>query len=280
MNKAEKVSYVPSQTKRFEISNDPISRERLAALTAMIKELRNKHPFVVGAILFGSLSKGKRLDENIADKSDIDFIIYLDADALIANFSDFEKERDSKRYKEMEEIDEELHEHYDPRTKEQKTLELAGWYINDLAEKTFAANLPGNRQSPKGIGFLAKPISLTGDYSIHETFKRTFRSHNLEYFASRTDNNLEPLHYSDVALPWGLDVGGGLVEYRKAYLTQLRELSKEERDLEWRVTTRIIKFYERQGDIPEGFKAQYPETFDEALRYYGIKAPSIQTSET
>lgn len=195
MNNEEKVSYKPSQTKRFEISHDPISRERITALTTTIKELRRKHPFVAGAILFGSLSKGKQLDENTADKSDVDFTIYLDTDRL------------------------------------------------------------------------------TGDYSIHETFKRVFTHHNLEDFAAANNNDLEPLHYSSVALPWGLDVGGGMAKYRKTYLTQLLQLSKEERDLEWKVTARVIKFYERQGDISEGVKGQYPETFDEALSYYGIKAP-------
>jgi len=276
MDSEAKVSYTPSKTKRFEVSHDPISRERLTALVTTVRELRNNYPFVAGAVLFGSLSKGKRLDEHIAGKSDVDLIIYLDTDELKRNYENFVKDRDQEKFNEFEEIDKELHEYYDPRSEDEKILELTRGYLGDVAEDTFAANLTGKKQPPKSMGFVIKPISITGDYSIYETFRRVFKYHNLDNFASSVSNDLEPLHYSAVALPWGLDVRGGMAKYRKSYLTQLQQLSKQERDLEWRVTMRVIKFYERQGDIPKKIKGQYLNTFDEALRYYGVKSSSIQ----
>ncbi len=271
MDNEGKVSYTPSHTKRFEISHDTISRERLNAIATTVRELRKKHTFVVGSVLFGSLSKAKQLDEHMARKSDVDLIIYIDTDELKINYDAFEQDRDSERFNEWEEIDKELHEHYDPRSDDEKMLELTSQYIGDIAENMFKAKISKKSRLPKNIGFVVKPISLTGGYSIHERFRQVFRYHNLESFINSKSYNLEPLHYSSVALPWALDIGGGLTKYRRAYLAQLQQLDPQEREQEWRVTMHIIRFYERQGSIPEKIKTQYPESYAEALKYYGVK---------
>lgn len=272
MDNKDKVPYIPTSAKRFEISHDSFSRERLTAIAAMVKELRKNHPFVAGASLFGSLSKGKQLDKEAADKSDVDLIIYIDPDELKRNYDSFEQDRDKQRFNEWEDIDKEFHEHYDPRSEDEKKIELTATYISDIAKDMFQTNLSAENQPRWDIGFVIKAISLTGEYSIHDKFIQTFEHHNLDDFAN-ANNDLDPAFYSDVASPWGLDIGGGLAKYRKAYLTSLQRLDPKERELEWRVTMRVVKFFERQGNIPAEIKDQYPEAYEEAVKYYGVNKP-------
>lgn len=275
MDNKDKIPYIPSLAKRFEISHDPISRERLTAITTMVRELRKKHPFVAGAVLFGSLAKGKKLDEQTAGKSDVDLIIFIDPDELKRNYDSFEEDRDKQRFNEWEDVDKELHENYDPRSEDEKKLELTANYISDIAKDMFQTNLPTENHPRRDIGFVVKAISLTGEHSIHEKFIQTFKHHNLEEFAANANNDFDPAHYSGVAHPWGLDIRGGLAKYRKAYLTSLQTFDSKERNLEWKVIMRIVKFYERQGNIPIGVKGQYPETYEEALKYYGVNKPPM-----
>lgn len=78
---AEFSSYIASTEKRFQISNDNESRERIGALHNAYKELCKEMPDIpLGFSLFGSLSKGRFLDEDQATRSDIDLIIYADLD--------------------------------------------------------------------------------------------------------------------------------------------------------------------------------------------------------
>ena len=275
MRSEEKVSYIPSESKRWEISSDPFSRERLKTLVTVVKKLRQIHPFVAGAVLFGSLSKGKKLDAVSASGSDIDLAIFVDTDNLRGDYAQLAASN-NKRFNEVVEVDQDMHKDSDLRTEAQKDLLRVGLYITYLAEDLYLENAPSLWNLPPKIGFNDRPISLKGRNSIFWTFNRIFKHHNLELITEKlesSDLDFDPLTYSSIALPWCLDIGGGLRKYRRAYLERLRKLPKEERDLRWRVTVGMVKFYERKGIIPEGIREQYPATFDEALKYYGVVKP-------
>ena len=67
MNFEIKNKYIPSSDKRFEISSDVFSRERINAVKETYKILKNEIPFFAGITVYGSLSKGKKLDETNID---------------------------------------------------------------------------------------------------------------------------------------------------------------------------------------------------------------------
>lgn len=197
MNNDGKIEYEPTHTKRFEISKDSYSRERLKAIVDTTKELRARYSFVVGTTIFGSLSKGKSLDAQSAERSDIDVIIFINEHQALENFEKLEEENDD-----------------------------------------------------------AFADALQADIVVEGLQTQT------------SDNNI--LTIAAVATPWLLDIGGGLSKYRKAYLHQLQSLDKDERDLRWQATIAAVRFYERKSVIPENIQKQYPTTYKEAIKYYGV----------
>lgn len=280
-----KIAYEPSQTKRFEISRDPYSRERLKAASETIRELKSRYPFVVGAVLFGSLSKGKFLNEQSAGGSDIDMAVYLDADKAGESYKKIEEENDALFVisVEADSIFCGSGSGLDHRSEDERKLEILGLYIGGLAEDAFKRRVLG-QSFPKykpDMGIMIKAISFTGEYSMYEIFKKIFLSDlkadqsmpkKLEDVVKDLETDTQaysPLTISDVALPWSLDIGGGLAKYRRSYLAQLQHLDPIERDLRWKTTIAAVKFYERQSVIPEGIQKQYPSSYDEALKYYG-----------
>lgn len=281
MSEETKITYKPSQVKRFEISKDPYSRERLQALSDTIKELRLKHPFVVGAVLFGSLSKGKQLNEDIARKSDIDAVIYIDEDEARKEYPSLSG-GENELFNEWIEIDNELHEYYDSRTDDERMFEIIGNYVNGLAEDSLKEKLP-HHKFPKytGIGVNTRAISTKGPNSINQTFERVFFSYlrpgdsKIEELKREIDDlesgkpTRSTVDISYIAMPWLLDVGGGLARYRRDYIKELGQLDSLERELRWKVTVAAIKYYERKGDISKSIQNQYPQTYGEAVKYYG-----------
>src|SRR3989338_7564002 len=77
-----KESYTPSE-RRFEISKDQFSRERIKKLMEVYRGLQEEFPGMHFAFsLFGSLSKGRELTtENVAD-TDVDLFCFYDSDDL------------------------------------------------------------------------------------------------------------------------------------------------------------------------------------------------------
>lgn len=80
MGEQLKFPYEPGEKKRFEISDDEYSRERLATAKSFYETMHRSFDVPMGLALFGSLTKGKELDVEKKDASDIDFTLYIDLD--------------------------------------------------------------------------------------------------------------------------------------------------------------------------------------------------------
>lgn len=262
MNTRERVPYTPSQVKRFEISPDVWSRGRLWAAFKTVQQLREQHSFVVGAILFGSLSKGKILTEESARESDIDLVVCIDTDRLNQSWQQLYK--DNSDYAQRLNWWGEIHE---------ETIESAACsYIRNLTIALLSANLPARDKPPESIlsqGVATILINLAGIQSLFETFRRGFSSSESQEKFVKDKVTFGSFSYG-LALPWGLDIGGGLKPYRKTYLAQLLDLPTGERSLYWKVIVDAIKYYERGVQIPENLAKFYPETLEEAVQLYGL----------
>lgn len=278
-----KIPYEPSSTKRFEVSKDTFSRERIKALVETVREIRSRHPFIVGTVLFGSLSKGKDLTEDTEDKSDIDTVVYIDEDETRKEYPSL-SDGQNERFNELVEIDNELHANYDGRTEDEKMFELVGNYVAGIVENSLREKLPHHElfKPLKNIGVNVKAISFRGENSINQTIDNIFFS-----YLSPNDSKLDRLRRAkedlesekpklsilsicDLAMPWSLNVGGGLEKYRRSFLAQLREYGPEERDLRWGIIGAAVKYYERKANIPESIESQYPDTYGKAVRHYGV----------
>ena len=78
MNERPKIPYEPSEQKRFDISKDEYSRERLAVVKSFYETMRKSFDVSMGLVLFGSLAKGKELDAVKKDATDVDFTLFID----------------------------------------------------------------------------------------------------------------------------------------------------------------------------------------------------------
>lgn len=258
----EKIPYTASRTKRFDISEDSFSRERVRAAYHALCEVRQIHPFVVGGILLGSLTKGKVLTKETAPKTDLDLVVYIDLDEIAEE--KWKKPNDP----DFQEISQAVKMMYKMMgyPKEDRHNEVVATYVDTLVRKAIDKELSQDNKFEGGDnpGLKVRPISFKGEDSIFGTVESVGKYVNL----ARPSTSLAPAVYSSVSLVWGLDLGGGLKQYRQAYLKELRELPLEKREHHWSIVAYLISFFERNWDIPENLKRFYPQTFDEAVKYY------------
>lgn len=67
--------------KRFKLSKDDFAKERIAAIREIFNEVKIDYPEILSFCLFGSLVKG-----NSKQESDIDMVVFVDADQLERRF--------------------------------------------------------------------------------------------------------------------------------------------------------------------------------------------------
>ncbi len=252
--------YEPSRTKRFEISADAISRERLKTLHGAYQDWKQKLPEVgIGFTLYGSLSKGKVLDAESAKHSDVDVRLFID-------------QQDIERS--LATLPEEIMQHYyDIATAEAKVQmnpETAWRAVADLMRRDITQRF-AELATPTDCSVSAQPIAMHGDHSIAQ--------HMEHYLYPAIDQDpSDPSNFADgytIASYWHLDVGGGMRPYRKAFLEELkRHETPEEQERIWSTIHDAIISVERAANIPEQIAKQFPATFADACQYYGV-TPSL-----
>lgn len=271
--------YVPSQQYRFEVSRDLFSLDRIDAVSKINIALRNHVPFYAGIVVFGSLSKGKYLNSHTADYSDIDIRAFIDADEVIEQYTSF-ADKDGIFNRELERQIEDYASFLNNMTARRTSYTRQ----QVLAQAPFiplrVATDYTNQQVKLGITRLLQPfnrpevftetqlIGLKGDYSLLETIKGLQAMDPL-------DNNLQRIisqATKAIALPFGLDIDGGLTKYRKGLIDDMVELSPEDREEKWRLVNDCVQLWERFDDIPERARYFYPQTFEDAKAWYGGKA--------
>jgi hypothetical protein len=257
--------YLPSH-KRFDVSDDPISRERIRALKDAYGEMETLLPGIrVAFSLFGSLSKGKplrprsllRLDLGNEYISDIDLICYFDADDLAQQHAQLMTNCPgyAEPYKRV--IPDP--DRYEENWAQQAARNLLQGAVPRLVQSYIGKSVP--------IQLLkVNPIRTKGEFSIRNTVERCW----MPYDDVHPEYSSTP---EDVARFFHLDVGGGLKRYRQEFLRELSELPVEEAEKYWGTVDRCVRQTERSfsgGAVPEEAERQFPATFKDALTYYGL----------
>ncbi len=269
MSELNKVPYTPSQTQRFEVSRDLSSQERFQAIRTIAQGFQEYEPYVVGAILFGSLSKGKRLTRKTAQYSDIDLAVYIDPNRLLKHEDAFMTEKRYHMTRTFVGMFHQTDDSYDETPVIDKLTEQAAFHLDMTILLKVIAKLPTINKVSSYRDLIVKAISTHGPNSIYGTYQHIFQYSNrqdLEEFSQRED--LDPLDFDGLALPWGFDITGGLRPYRLAFFERVSELDTDERELVWRNVNHTVRFYERQLQIPPEVARFYPETLEQAIEYY------------
>ncbi len=271
MSEQAKVPYEASETKRFEVSRDEFSRQRIEVIKEIRQLVLDSLDVPVGTSAFGSLAKGKDLSEReTAMITDIDMAVFVD-------YASLEQHRDqlsgNKRFQHA--IDAATVALRDSGMREEEILEIGlGNYIKKIALEKIK----------KEARSLALPTASIAVYNISDTGAYSTMGQLEKYESAIRDGKLrEPLTEDAkrrIALLFALDIGGGLKHYRQTFLAQLGQLDEETRNQKWGLVGQVIREIERLNQIPENLEPQFPQTYDEAVTYYGLPKPTQESPVT
>ena len=236
-----KIPYAPSQELRYELSADEISRKRFRALMAICKELQKDLPQIpISFCLFGSLTKGKVLTAETASNADIDFDVKYDAEAITASTLKEKRETASK--------------------------------FEFLIEETIKKKMEEKKEGLE-LGEIHFDVNPIDSFSIQRALDNVGSSD----FVYKTTGGIEKKSAQVVislALYFTLSIGNAVKKYRDKYLRYLSKMigtddEEEAREI-WSRIKECVETVERQGQIPEKTRKQFPQTLEEALKFYEV----------
>lgn len=259
----ERVEYQPIDTKRFHISEDEFSRERIGKIKEMYFELKKiiGDEIKIGFSLYGSLSKGKKLDSQSALQTDVDLQIYVDLDDLMRAIENLQGEKTSNKFLSfvLDHAQSISSEHLFSTSILRMSIE---YFVNTFRRDEF----PLKFDTDISVEF----IRNGGEWSI------MMASDILDdVIESGDEGNIESVSFS-LAHYFALDVGGGLKPYRQKFFVELIQMDPERAQKKWS-NLRQALFTERGknlsfSEVPnEKIQKLYPPAdYRQAAQYYGI----------
>ena len=271
--------YIPSITRRYEISTDLLSQERFKFIQIIGKEL-NALSFYKCLTLKGSLSKGKILTKKNASSTNINFGCFLDYDRII-NLSDKKLRSLCKKYG----VEYELNSKLDDMSQEQYKYNIfpsdeitPAMYakirlVRDITEKLIrrqGKNYFNDQEMKPSIDPEISIISLDGPFSIYSTLT------NYEKYRVEGDENERINTTRALSLPFGMIISGNLTSYMKVFFNKLKSFNNETAELKWQIVRKAIIDNERCGEVPSNIEAEFPRTIGEAIEIYASKPNLIK----
>ena len=285
-------SYEPSE-KRFEISRDELSRERLRVVKEIYEKLSQFIPARIAISLYGSLSKGRELATSTAPSSDIDLVVYINRDDLMNNYEQWQvtDERFKQLFQEtaQKKLRRAQAQFRNRQPEEQITLinpkgertvvtikqyldqvsaepvwSSAEKYILELIDRYLSINADSMGYTGETNHIYVAPLQFEGSHSIMNTVTE------LDQALDRNEKIADSLA-EELAHCFALDVGGGLRPYREHFLKQLQAMADQQQAQRlWKLVDSAVREQERGDDISPKYDRQFPNTLEDALRYYGI----------
>lgn len=266
----EKVPYEPTLKRRFELSQDSFTQERVKALLVAYKDLKNEIPFFSGMTAFGSLTKGKRLDSQSARTTDIDLFLFVDSDAYKSSIDEFRKRKDfDKIYQHI--VRNEPAGCGPTDFVEPLNVEKAvNAYLEQRVAGILAGKIPEDRRPANlvefgGGAFQFVSLDSDKDYSIFQwVFDPPF---------GPPSSDLEDTVF--IGAPLLFDIGGGMRPYRESFMQKMMSIPLEEQNRLWKTTVSAMKAWERKGKVPQALRKWYPDSFTEAVAIYKPKLDGV-----
>lgn len=252
--------------KRFEIQRDEFVRERLVALRDCLAELQNEHPEIMGLTIYGSITKGRAVEE-----SDVDCVLFIDADKLMmidpnADVKTIHSISPSGR---TEFVDTYAHEEVNEGYRE-------------LLRKTIARKIP-DKDPEKLLDIGVYPTSARIiDYQIARVKDRiddffeyldAIEEHKgkLAILSPEEDLPEEPKKPLRIEIGgslfalFHLQVGHGLDQLRNEVIDRIEQEDRLIRDTLWKSVIKMTEAFEQYDNMDSKY---YPRTFEEAKKVY------------
>lgn len=260
--------------KRFVLSKEEFSKQRLDAVKQEVDALRQKYPEVLSLCLFGSMVKG-----TAHEGSDIDGYLFIDT-SVIAEQEDVAEEQilDEETYLGHTYLTDEIAKKYvlelrsgiqektgldEEGVKHIRSMPISEKIIDDQISKT-QAYLEIKKQTAIGRDMYYQNI---------DKWQRNKppRGSAIELLLAHEKNKPEFPKYPDpVSTGFGsmfhLDVGGGIRKYRKMFIDKLVQLGPEGEKI-WEDTIQSTEMME--NNLSKAEDKHYPRTLAEAVAMYG-----------
>lgn len=247
----KKFPYTPPAEKRYAVSRDSTTQERIEFIRDLQKRLTEYFGIEIGITLYGSITKGKDLsDREVAAASDIDCNIFFDGDYVSEHYGEFlEKFPGLKKYNQPNSND-------SPEYQELCKQDVFRYFIKHEIPKIIKDDV---KMLP---GLLEPEMILTSTQRLEDI------DYHLEQLSGGDGNYLTGMtpDMPDIARLFQLDVGGIAPKYRRIFLKALSERNKETQERVWSLINSKIRSQERYGSGP-GIK-NLPRTFAEAYEKY------------
>ena len=252
---AKKFSYTPPAEKRYAVSRDSVTQERIGFMRDLQKRLTEYFCIEIGITLYGSITKGKDLsDSEVAAASDIDCNVFFDGDYVSEHYSELlEKFPGLKKYNQPNLNDSPERQAFDKQ---------------DVFRYFIKHEIPGiiKLDGKMPTGLLEPEVILT---STHRLENIDFHLDQLQGGDGNYVTGITP-DMPDIARLFQLDVGGIAPKYRTIFLEALAKRDEQTREKAWSLICSKIRSQERYGWGTPGMK-NLPETFAEAYAKYTKK---------
>lgn len=245
-------------------SPDVYSQERIQALQKSTIAIRERMPYVAGCLLFGSLSKGKDLDEGTAHMSDVDTLLVFDADALNRALPTLRSDAGITMYARSLAIQQGRQEPTDEDIRQSVCVTAVGEFRNIWSGQFSKSSAPQLE-----IGAQQLSTDSRSPYALTNILR------GKDIGVERT------------GMLFGCDIDGGLRMYRNEYASYLAEglffggMAAEDMEDEWSKVRGALEQWlpgsEQKQNTPsenvESLLAAIPQTARDAATRYSISTP-------
>ena len=297
-----KINYEPNSDRRWRVSSDEISRNRISQLVTSRNKIKDQLRFSVDQSIeiafsvYGSLTKNKILTKDSAEYTDIDLVVFYDEDQLYKQFQNiltynpesmfsriFKKIKNGNLRDGLLSVEEENFLRTSNNLSKIEANELANFdkkvavktinlLINLLLAKTISNKVePVSPESLELFGIVpfVLPISKKNETILklvqkQRAFLRLHKSNESEFQGNG--------YTFQIASFFHLDLGGGLKPFIKDFLLKLKDnYPSEDQNDYWEIIKNSVMKQERGDQIlVEKVKNQFPSTFNDALNYWRV----------
>lgn len=266
-DREQRAPYAPTTRRRFELSHDTLSHERVRALLDTYREMKEEVPFFAGLTLFGSLSKGKRLTPTSAQQTDIDLFVFFDRDAIQAHLPWLVENPDFQTFFQQYFMHSSL-------GKSLRKVASPEQLLHQYAPQEYVLSKTREKIIRHTHGSV---INLENSIHIKGLSLQNDSPHSIYGWIQQNDRDLTipgrigavlPQSYLHTVAPFFYDIGGGLRPYREGFLRKLAELPEKEGNRIWAKFVLALHVWERKGNIPTEIADTYPKTVAQAIEYY------------
>lgn len=247
----KKFPYTPPAEKRYAVSRDSTTQERIEFIRDLQKRLTEYFGIEIGITLYGSITKGKDLsDSKVAAASDIDCNIFFDGDYVSEHYGELlERFPEMKKYNPLNPNDSLSFQELCKQT-----------FFRDFLKQEIPKIIKLDGSMPQGL--LAPEVILTSTQRLQDV------DFHLDELNGGDGNHLLGMtpDMPDILKLFQLDVGGIAPKYRAIFLKALSEKSRETQEKVWGLINSKIRSQERYRSEP-GIK-NLPRTFAEAYEKY------------